>query len=321
LATSGSVDFSVTRDDIIQDALENLGIVLPGATPVAAHVTAAARKLNMIVKQWQGTADFAPGLKMWSRKRATMFLSKTGFSYTLGPTTTETGRTNKFSNSYAQTTLSVAAAVNDSAVTVTATTGIASGYRIGVVVNSGALLWTTVSGALTGNSVPLTTNISGAADIGSVVFCYATTTQGRRPLSILTATLKDSDGVETALSPMTLEEYSYISDKDVAGTPTRYLYESSLTDGSIYLDCAPSDTSSVVYITYLSPPEDFDASTDNPDFPQEWYRPLSWQLTMELAPSYGRTVTQEMKLARDEALMIARNTNPETSDLSFEPNA
>lgn len=321
MATSGSVDFSVTRDDIIQDALENLGIVLPGATPVAAHVTAAARKLNMIVKQWQGTADFAPGLKMWSRKRAYLFLAKGGSTYTLGPTATETGTSNKWSSSYVRTTLSVSAANGASAVTITTTTGFASGNRIGIVLDSGSIFWTTVSGSLTGNSVPLTSVTTGAAASGNTVFCYATTNQGRRPLSILTAVRRNTDSTDSEMYPMSLQEYEAISDKGADGTPGRYYYQADLTDGSLYLDSDPVISTDVMRITFLSPPEDFDASTDNPDFPQQWYRPLSWQLTIELAPSYGRPVSPEMKLSRDEALAIARNTNPETSDLYFQPNA
>lgn len=321
MATSGSVDYTVTRDDIIQDALENLGIVQPGATPIAAHVTMAARKLNLIVKQWMGTADFAPGLKMWSRKRAYLFLSSGSAEHTLGPTTTETGKSNKWANSYAQTTLSADASNGASSVTITTTTGFASGYRIGIVLNTGALFWTTISGSLTGNSVPLTSVTVGAAAAGNVVFCYATTEQARRPLTILTAVRRDSDGNDTPIYPMSLEEYEALPVKTTETTPTRYYYEAALTNGNLFLDAESVDCSNVIRMVYLSPIEDFDASTNDADYPQEWFRALCWQLTIELAPGYGTQVTQEMKLLRDESLSIARNTNPETSEVYFQPNA
>jgi anti-sigma-K factor RskA len=52
VTTSASYDFSVTRDDIIQDAYEELGVLEEGETPTADQVTSASRKLNMLVKTW-----------------------------------------------------------------------------------------------------------------------------------------------------------------------------------------------------------------------------------------------------------------------------
>jgi len=320
MASSGSVDYSIDAATIIKTAYEDLGVIGEGVSPSANQNTLAMTRLNLIAKQWMGKNDFAPGLKMWSRKRAYLFLDKGQNSYTLGPTTTETGTNNKWSNSYVQTTLSTTAANGASAAVVTATTGIASGYRIGIVLDSGSIFWTTVSGALTGNSVPLTSVTTGAAAAGNVVFCYATTTQGRRPLQILTAVRRSIEGIDSELSSMLLEEYEALSNKIADGTPSAFYYESQLTDGVIYLDMEPVDATDVIRVAYLSPIEDFDSTTDTPDFPQEWFSPLVDELKLRLWPAYPMNDYNILKLQRDESLSIARNANPETTKIYFEPD-
>jgi len=57
MARSGSTNFSVTRDNLIQDALEDLGILPIGGTLTTAQKTKAALKLNLMVKR-----DMARGI-------------------------------------------------------------------------------------------------------------------------------------------------------------------------------------------------------------------------------------------------------------------
>jgi len=54
MATSGSIDFAATRDDIITEALEQLGALGEGESPNAAQLASCGRTLNMLVKAWQG---------------------------------------------------------------------------------------------------------------------------------------------------------------------------------------------------------------------------------------------------------------------------
>jgi len=53
MATSGSIDFATTRDDIITEALEQLGVLGEGESPSAAQLTSCSRTLNMMLKAWQ----------------------------------------------------------------------------------------------------------------------------------------------------------------------------------------------------------------------------------------------------------------------------
>jgi hypothetical protein len=102
VASSGSYDFLVTRNDIINDAFTELGYLAAGETLSAEDLSWAARKLNMLVKQWQGKADFAPGLKAFARNRITLFLAKGQQRYLVGPATTDARCTTQ----YGRTTIS-----------------------------------------------------------------------------------------------------------------------------------------------------------------------------------------------------------------------
>ena len=53
MALSGSFDFTVTRDDIITDAIRELGAIDIDESPSTAEVTFAARKLNILLKSLQ----------------------------------------------------------------------------------------------------------------------------------------------------------------------------------------------------------------------------------------------------------------------------
>lgn len=312
MATSGTTSFSVTELDIITDAYENAGIYGSGETLGAEDVALARRKLNMIVKQLTGQIDYAPGLKMWCRRRAYLFLQDGQIQYSMGPT-----GDNIADGSYVTTTLTASASLGASTVTVASITGLATAMYVGIILSTGAIQWTTINGAPSGSTVTLTATLTAAADSGARLFAY--TSKARRPFEITTAVRRDTSGNDTEIDTTTLlEEYEAISSKSAEGTPGAIYFEAQRTNAQIYLDCAPSDLTDVIRMVYLSYVEDSTAITDDIDFPAEWYRPLSAQLAIDLCPAFQRPVTQDMRVARDEAMRIAQNAHPATTTASFD---
>jgi len=311
MSTSGSVDFSVDRDAIITAAMRSARIIGIDQTPTSGEITNGAQALNLIVKQWQGKYDFAPGLKVWSRKRAYLFLNTGTSSYNLGPSG------DHWTSTLNQTTLSAAEAAGQTALSVVSTTGMTAADYIGIELDSGALQWTTIVSTGGGPVVSVTDALASDAASGNKVYWY--TTKARRPLNILTATLKDSANTEVGLPPMTFEQYQYIADKTADGDPTAYFYEAQLVNGVLYTDVEADDVTKQIYCVYLSPIEDFDVLTDTPDYPQEWFRALKYQLAMDLAPDFGRAVSVDLKTLRDESLVMARQIYTDESRMHFEP--
>jgi hypothetical protein len=312
MTTSGSVDFSVNRDEIIKGALRAARIIGKDATPDANHISTGAEALNMIVKQWQGRSDFGANLKVWSRKTAYLFLQQSQSVYSLGPSG------DRWTASYSTTTLSAAKNASATSLSLTAVIG-TNADAVGIALSDGSIGWTTISSGGGTTTLTLPANSLGAASSGARVFTYTSLT--RRPLRLLSAVLRDTNTKDTPLPvDYTRQDYEALPDKTADGDPLWMAYEATLTNGTLYLSSEPSDVTKVIRVVYLGTLEDFDAISDTPDYPQEWFRPLKFQLAVDLWGEYKKEdLPLWLKMQRDESLSIAQNTDPETSDVYFEP--
>lgn len=311
MATSGTVTYSQNELTLYTDALQNLGVYGAGETLTADDVALCRRKLNMLVKQWVSQIDFAPGLKLWTRRRAYLFLQDGQIEYDLGPSGDHTAE-----GEYTTTTLTAAAVTSDTALTVASIADIATTNAVGVELDSGAIHWTTVNGAPSGSTVTLAAGLASSASIGRRVFAYAA--KMRRPFEIVSASLRSDNGNDSPMDPnMGVDEYELISRKSGAGTPYRMYFEPRTSNARVFLDCAPSDVTRVVRMVYLSYIEDLTTTTGDLDFPPEWYRPLSAQLAVDLAPAFEVAVSPGLKQLRDDALTMARNAYPAKSTAYF----
>ena len=324
MATSGSYDFSLTAEQIIQTAYEDLGHTTPGGTVGANDSAMALRRLNMIVKQWQGNSDMAPGLKVWTRQRVTLMLAKGQQSYLVGPATsdarasTAVGRTTVSSAYASGTSLSVTSLTDTTSYPGTTITMTASDF-IGVEQDDGTISWTTISSAA---SSPITLGgaLAGASAAGRYVYWFTSRAQ-RFPL-IESAVLRNENRNDMPLYVYTdAREYDQgVVDKYADGSPTAILVEPLRITTRVTLDSQPTDVTEQIVMTVLYPAEDYDATSNDIAFPQEWLAALSWELAFRLAPSVGRW-TPEMEKNRQNALAMARALNPETSTAYFQCNA
>lgn len=208
MATSGSTDFSVTRDQLIAGALRAAGAIAQGETPTATQISEAAESLNMLVKELQ-----ADGMPLWAMKQYSITLTATA-DYTIG---------------------------------------------VGATVNT------------------------------------------PKPLKIVQAFLHNtSSNIDVPMRILTRDEYNRLGNKTSTGEPVQLFYEPLLTTGVIHMFPVPNTTAianNTVTIVYQRPFEDFDAASDNPDFPQEWYNAIKFGLADLLAPEYGLPLQERQDLA------------------------
>jgi len=314
LAISDSYDFSISRDDIIQDALEDIGVLGEGISMNAAHINKGNRKLNMLINQISSQADFSYGKKIWARKRGYLFLASGQVEYDLGPASGDSNWT----DSYVTTTTNTNEAASSTSIGVTSITGFSSADAIGIKLNDGTIHWDVINGAPTGTTIVITTGLASAAQSGSRVFGY--TSKAQRPQRVLTVVRRNTSGEDDPMDEIvTLADYEAISDKDATGTPLAYHVEPQVDDVRLLIDQGPEDTSDVLRIAYHRPLADFDSANDTPDFPKIWYRYITSQLAIDLAPSYGRPVSPDLKEKRDEAREIAKHEYAEDTNIIFEP--
>lgn len=295
MPTSGVVTFRSTRDALINGALRLCSAVDPenasGAT--ATQITNGAEALNMLVKQWEAHA-----LQLWERRYAVIFPQTAQSVFILGSPgpagdhaclSTPLGE-----GGFVQTTLSAAGAASAATVSVTTlsssfTAGVpvvtmTSGYNIGIVLNTGAVHWTTINGAPSGTTVTLTTVLPSAASSGSVVYCYQTKLV--RPLRIMDAWIRQVGGNDSPVNVISREQYNRYGDKSSASQPSQVFYDPQANAGHLYVYPAFSGSTSQLFIEFQKPIEDFASSSDDFDLPQEWGNALKYNLALMIAPEY-----------------------------------
>jgi len=86
MATSSTYTITVTAATLIDDILEELGVLAPGASAKAADVTTVKQRLNYwLLQQNRKPNAVSPGEMMWTRESGTLTLSTSSASYDLKP--------------------------------------------------------------------------------------------------------------------------------------------------------------------------------------------------------------------------------------------
>lgn len=309
MPTSGSVDFSVSRDNLLYDALYMVGAVGPDDTPATAWVTHAARQLNKVVK-----ALGARGPSLWAKKIGYILPVSDINTVSLGPSGGHA------TLSYVHTTTTAAAVATDTTITVDDDTGISASDYIGVELSDGTMQWTTVNGAPAANVVTLTDALTDDVADGAHVYTY--TTKLQRPLRVLDAYLHHStQETDIQVKVMAKLDFDLLGAKTMEGVVNQLSYEPLLDNGVAYFAPRFEDGSRVITIIFQRPFEDFDASGDTPDFPQEWYDYLTLATAVRLAPVYGLPVQDRAALKQEaqQALDLVSSNEPEEGSLRIVP--
>lgn len=159
---------------------------------------------------------------------------------------------------------------------------------------------------LTEYAVPLTAGINSYS-IGS-----GKTINTPKPLKVIQAWNRDTtSNVDIPMRIITKQEYNILGNKATSGNPIQIYYEPLLDYGILHVFPTPAAadvTNRKIHIVYQRPFEDFAATGDTPDFPQEWLEALKYGLAARLAPEYGlpipdrKTLWQEMTIIKQDAL-------------------
>lgn len=300
MATSGQyTSFVMQRDDIIKGALRLNQVQLRGTTPSAQQITEAAEALNMMVKAWQ-----TDGMPLWAMRRVYVLPQNNTNSYSAMQYEIPVG-TGHITTSPAYTTLTVAKAAGQTAMTVSSITGFSNGDNIGVATSSGLIHWTTINGAPSGSTITLTSALPNSAAAGAAVYGYATSTRAPRFLRVDGAwNIRFSDSFRWQVQIVDNDTIARLSGAAQGNIiQVSYLPEKfsgvSASVGSLYIYPGFQDANTVLELRVEYPFQDFTASTDEPDFPQEWYEAVKYGLAVRLAPEYGLSNEQRLLLKKE----------------------
>jgi hypothetical protein len=279
MSTSGTYTFSRNRDQLLRRALRLSGAFAGGETPDSQSITDAAESLNSMIKHWQGA-----GIHIWRTTECAVFLQADQTRYELASTSSDHA-----TESFTKTTLTADAADAASTISVDSSSGIASGYYIGVQVDDGSFHWTTVNGAPSGSTVTLTAALDDSATSGAVVIAYQTKLV--RPLSIISARRHNLDSaIDTPIDIWDRVEYQDMPNKTSSGVPNAVFYDrrgGANSTGYLYVWQPNSSPEYCLKMTVARPVQDFSAAGDDADLPQEWIETIVWNLAANLAIEYG----------------------------------
>lgn len=296
MATSGTVTFRSTRNEIIFGALRLCQAYDPenASGPTATQISTAAEALNQLVKAWG-----ANGLQLWERRYGVIFPQQNQGTFVLGspgPGGDHACLSTPLNGGFVLTSLASDAASGAVSIVVDSVTGqlntvgnpgvtISNTYNIGIELDDGSLYWTTVSGAPSGTTVTLAVALTGAASSGNTVYCYQT--KLIRPLRILDAFLRQVSGAnDSPVKVISRDEYNRFGMKASAGTPVQLYYDPQVFSGQIQLYPTFTSVDQFLFIEFTKPIDDFVSSSDDFDLPQEWGMALKFNLALILAPEY-----------------------------------
>ena len=277
MSTSGSHDYNLTGTLIIREALELIGAVGAGDVVSAEDQSTCLRSLNMMVKAWQ-----AEGIGLWKNVEGSLFPSYGGYSYSIGPTGDHCS-----ADGY-KTEIATAASSGDGTITVDSDDNMTDGDYIGIELDDGTVQWTTINGDPAADVVTLTAVLTDDVAVDNHVYNY--TTKIQRPIEIVEARSVSSTGYDTPLIISSRDEYMRLPKKDSLGPPSQIYYNPVRTNGKMHVWPACNNVKEYIKFTARILIEDFDTATDDPDFPQEWLVALSWNLSVMIAPKFGKSL-------------------------------
>ena len=308
MATSGSTNFTSTRDDIIGRALRIVGRVAVGNTLNATEVSNAAEALEMLVKSLQTL-----GIRLWTRDWITSPRQSTGNEATNGGSnwtcirphtsgsSTEPGVGADSSSYWVLRGTSGSAWANSAEVT---NGGI--NYKCKLSLTSAAADEPGV-----GANWQTYWEIGGDGSDGGWV--TSTAYIGTTYTAANTFSLDNNDGLtyfqvdeawvrqsqtDTPLERISFEEYLNIYQKDSEGRPNMYAVQEGLSTPVVYLHPFPDSTEIIVNMLAVRRLEDFDSAGTNPDFPVEWFNVLVWGLADEMGDEYHLPIEERERITR-----------------------
>lgn len=151
----------------------------------------------------------------------------------------------------------------------------------------GLVLWVT-------NNVQVPTT----ANVATYTVGLGMTVNVPKPLKVIQAFYSNGN-VDVPLRLVTRDEYERLGNKTSTGTPAMLYYEPLRDYGVVHLFPVPDSQVPPVTIIGQHHIEDFDSSTNSPDFPQEWFEALKYNLAVRLAGEYGLSIQTRSLLIRE----------------------
>lgn len=315
MATSGSVDYTETRNIIIKDALLLCNGIEENEIPEDPQIQTAARFLNKLVKRL--SAKFP----IWGTEDYTIPLYDLKTSYTIGPNgNKDINRPNKITQGRRivqgstietpifqesrQMYMELPNKTSQSPVNIF--------YYDSQLVQGVLYVW----GVSNTISVSLTDGVTDQWTDSPTTpneYYYTGSDISAEPTYVF---VNGTEQTEGTLGSLESGEYAW-GDQDTLGTDTLYVYQTTDPDSqaSGWIKVLTTQPDKIIITThrYL---DDFDTADNTPDFPQEALDMLTYQLAAALSPIYDTSRTGA--LMQMATFYLDEFLSTDTENASFE---
>ena len=141
-----------------------------------------------------------------------------------------------------------------------------------------------------------------------------------RPLRLLSARREDSNGTQINVDVVSRQEYMDLPVKSTQAPANQAYYDPQRDNGVLYVWPTGTTNNTTLICTFKRPIQNFDANSNNPDFPQEWYMALVYALAVKIAPTYIGAVPQDIKMESEQLLAGLYVFDDETTSLKLRPD-
>jgi len=136
-----------------------------------------------------------------------------------------------------------------------------------------------------------------------------------KPITVCSGFIRDQNNTDYPIGLISREEYNSFDTKSNTGLPENLFYDPGPTQqniqtGMINLYLTPDSTNTyTLFIVSEKPFTTFATLNTAYTFPDVYERAMIYNLAMELAPEYGKTIHPEVAASADEALDIVEAIN------------
>lgn len=314
-----NTDYSITRNDVITEALEYLGILPEGGTPSPNQITSMARTLNMLLKHWQGQ-----GINLYLARETFLFLFDGVGTYNQldynGTTGLDIDRKHAYVSEYqkiafAESSTTVVT-VNESFLSGSPVADAVATDIIGIPLENGTMHWAEItavgsSGSFSKSFTFANHALSSATAPDTTKDLIVGITYPGRPVNILTASLRHIyDDTDVPLEVLSISDYNMLPNKTTAGTPNQVFYNKETITGDLRTWPIVDDPYRVLVLWTQVPISDIESDTaliSNFGIPQEYMLAISYSLAEAALvknappPDQIKLIKQGAQMYRDEA--------------------
>ena len=306
MPTSGIDDYRTSSIEIITEALELLGVLGEGESPTDDQTISSQRTLNMMVKSWQGK-----GLNLFSVAKRIVQIVPGQEEYYLIPKQEGLNGNLALYGEFPPVDRTSIEVSNIDLKGGELMIGIHAytGHTLSLSTNTG-INSQVITGSLTTAFDTILVAVSPAMESEGYMSAWITPPGAPLPLSaeeiqgiqgpgvrsILEAYYVSDNTTDVPLKIISRSTYNDLSNKGTLGVPNQINFDPQRLWSTIRpWPTGNTGVNGAIEIHYQRSLESFIADGDEPDYPQEWFMALAYNLARSLAPKYG---TPQMDYAR-----------------------